>query len=287
MGATTIDYLGHTWNPLAMRCTPCSPGCEHCWHLRTAARLGNNPAVQNHKRAAYLGQTFMGESGPILDRKTLNEPLKRKKPTVYGTQFMGDIFHNEVSHRYVLAILSVISKCPHHTFLMLTKRANNMRDFFSYFHKDLKLDILPNLWLGVTICNQEEADEKIPILLQTPAAHRWVSYEPALGPIKIPGILDGCTRGTGSIFNCDEYCTVIGPCYYRLEGEWGIDFIVAGAETGPGARPADNEWFRDVRDQCIAAGVPYFQKKCTGPTPDDLNVRELPWKKGEPDGHKN
>ena len=195
---------------------------------------------------------YHNEGQPLMTHR-LDEPLHIKRPSRIGVQFMGDLFHNTVSHRHVLGVLSVIAKCPQHTFFILTKRVFNMSDFFTFYHKDLGLDILQNLWLGVTICNQPEADEKIPALLRTPAAHRWVSYEPVLGPIDF--------RESVTVFDNT------------------LDWVVAGAETGPGARPAENDWFRRVRDDCKAAGVPYFQKATTGPTPDDLQIREYP--KGE------
>ena len=98
---------------------------------------------------------------------------------------------------------------------------------------------LPNLWAGITVCNQQEADEKIPILLDTPAAHRWLSYEPALGPLEL--------LHHGSFT----------PCF----GQNGIEWVVSGSESGPGRRPTPHDNFRSLRDQCVDAGVDYFLKQ--------------------------
>jgi protein gp37 len=235
MSQTKIEYLDHVYNPLAMRCTPISVGCAKCWHLRMANRLaGRNKESYFKEINAYNG------SGPPVMTPRLNDPLKRKKPTVYGVQFMGDWMHESINPDHLRAILDVIIRCPQHTFLTLTKRPERLNN--------LIISRIENLWTGVTVCNQSEADEKIPILLNIPAAHRWVSVEPILGPV------------------------IIQEHYFK-----GISWVVCGCETGPGARNSYYKWYRSLRDDCKEAGIPYFQKRTTGPTPDDLTIRELPF----------
>lgn len=256
--ATKIEYVDETINPIqdkikgesgrGYHCAKCSPGCLHCYAERINDRFGNHLPFMNRNVEFMLVQS------------ELEKPLKWNKPRRIFIQSMGDLFHNNVSHKHFLAVMSVISKCPQHTFFMLTKRVFNMVDLLAFYQKVLhfeRLDIPKNLWLGVTVCNQEEADAKIPILLSITGFKKWISYEPALEPVDFQY----------SAFNGAD-------SLHSLEG---ISWIVAGAETGPGARPANDGWFRSVRDQCKRAGVPFFMKQTTRkPIPDDLMIREFP-----------
>lgn len=241
MNRTGIQYLDFSWNPLAMRCTPMSAGCANCWHLRMCKRHAANPKLSREMRDARAG------GPPALLFDELEAPLKRKKPARIGVQFMGDLFHEDVSDTDVLAVMSTIQDCPQHTFLILTKRPKRMREFFEWFYsypwEQLDDPPLMNLWLGVSVENQKAADERIPILLQTPAAVRWVSVEPMLEEIELHN-------------------------YFPVT----IDWIIAGAESGPGARPCKLEWVRSLKNQCVEAGVPFFYKQ--GPT-DFGDVRRI------------
>jgi protein gp37 len=268
MQKTNISYLTHTWNPIAMRCTPCSPGCEHCWHLRMAARLCKNPMIPEDERKALAGE------GPFVLREREFDTLKKlKKPSVIGVQFMGDLFHEDVPDEWIEKVYSVIHQEGQHTFVTLTKRPDRgLRWYYRpisecthtiigamqrfRFNNSFQLD---NLYLGVTVCNQPEADEKIFLLRQIPAEHRWVSLEPLLGPVRLPGILDGCTHARAP-FSCESYCSIPGPCHLRLTGESPFDLVVLGAETGPKARPMHPGWVQQVRDGCQASGVPFYFK---------------------------
>lgn len=255
MNHTNIDYLDYTWNPLAMRCTPVSEGCEHCWHIRMADRLAKNPAIPDDRRAAYAG-----EEAPILIGKELEAPLHLRKPSRIGVQFMGDLFHDDVAIDDLVDVFYVMAKAAAHTFLLLTKRPSRM---LSIFHGDLSSEFVRvfrsryqhhdpvritgnNLWLGITIENQARADERIPVLLQIPAAKRWVSIEPMLGAVDLRPYLH-----RGSFADPSE----IGKFYNPL------DWVVLGGETGPGARPMHPDWVRSVRDQCVGARVPFFFKQ--------------------------
>ena len=152
-----------------------------------------------------------------------------------------------------------MATCHTHTFQVLTKRPERMNIFITdwlpgaWGLATMSLRLLdkpiPNIWLGVSVENQATADERIPILLQTPAAVRFISYEPALGPVdfwKATGHADG------SFWHAPKFSWF---------NDSGLDWIIAGGESGPGARPAHPDWFRSVRDQCVEAGIPYFLKQ--------------------------
>jgi len=163
----------------------------------------------------------------------LAKPSARKKPAIIGVQFMGDLGHEKIPEIFLEAIFRKIHEAKQHTFLTLTKRPERLFDWMS-----LANDPLPNLWLGVSVENQCTADERIPILLQIPAARRFVSVEPMLEEIDLR--LDENGRH---------------PDY-----DWGIDLIICGPETGPRKRPFDVVWARSLRDQCAEAGTPFFYK---------------------------
>lgn len=242
MQKTGIEYLTHTWNPIAMRCTPCSPGCANCWHLRTADRLKNNPGLPDDERKALAGE------GPFIIReRELSAPLRTKKPAVIGVQFMGDLFHEDVPDSFIGKTWDTMASCPQHTFLVLTKRPDNM----VWMHQHMRLMCLDNVWHGATICNQPEADAKITDLLKVPGKH-FLSIEPMLGAIdSLPLCTKNCSAGFPE--------NTIGPCDKCTEGK--IDLVILGGETGHGSRPLHPDWVRSVRDQCIAAGVPFFFKQ--------------------------
>ena len=257
MNKTGIEYLDYTWNPIAMRCTPISEGCANCWHLKTAHRMSMNcPSFPLKIREAYAG-----ERGPVIIKERLNDPQKRKKLAQVGVQFMGDLFHDDVPFPWVDDVFSVFNLCPHHTFIVLTKRPGRMLEWYN------QVDILgwgagdynTNVWIGVTAENQERADERIPILLQIPAAVRFVSVEPMLGPVDISeylrcqycGYSISDTKLHGDHRLCKEY--IVEPNV--------LDWAICGGETGPGARPMHPDWARSLSDQCQAAGVPFFFKQ--------------------------
>lgn len=261
MNKTQIEYLDMSWNPIAMRCTPVSEGCTNCWHLRMADRLACNKQFSSELRAAYAG-----ESQPVLVESRLDDPRKRKKPTTMGVQFMGDLFHEDVSDESIADVWNVMVKCSQHTFLVLTKRPERMR-YWMRLHCgqfDATYTAPPkNIFLGVTVENQKRADERIPYLLQTPATVRFVSIEPMLGPVQLE--------------HARFWLTEPGP---------HLDWVITGGESSPGARPMHPEWARSVRDQCQDTGVPFFFKQGSAASwetykdfssfPHDLQIREFP-----------
>ena len=232
---------GATWNPIT-GCTKCSEGCAHCYAERMSKRLG--------------GRFGYPEDEPFsvtVHEDKLNEPLRWKKPRTVFVCSMGDLFHQDAPEVWIEYVWKIMHLAERHTFLVLTKRPERMLSFVSRFrnaHGDQV--IVPNVWLGVTAENQARADERIPLLLQCPAAVRFVSYEPALGPLY-----------------CEDYWGEPGV---------GLDWIVCGGETGPGGRTMDPYWAREMRDQCYEVGVPFFFKQMSNkaPIPDDLLIREWP-----------
>ncbi len=187
MQKTGIDYLTHTWNPIAMRCTPISPGCANCWHLTVCDNHAKNPIFSDSVRSAKAGLT-----PPVLYGKMLSSrPLRpEEKPYMVGLQFMGDLFHDDVPGAFVDKIWLAINDMQQHKFLLLTKRPENMLGYFTHRHS-----VLPNLWPGVSCENQEWADKRIPELLKIPAAVRWLSIEPLLSEINIKKYLTCGTVG--------------------------------------------------------------------------------------------
>lgn len=257
MQKTKIEYLTHTWNPIAMCCTPVSAGCANCWHLRMAHRMAfNHNTISLTRAGAY------GGGNPILVEDELSAPLRLRKPARIGVQFMGDLFHENITNEMISKIVCKMTVAIKHTFFILTKRPERMFKFYTH-PQPWPTAKLPNVWLGVSVEDQKTADERIPLLLQTPAAHRWVSYEPALGPVDFTALAheENFTRRDGkwTLFSnaltgersTSPYSGVTGP---------KLDWLVMGGETGSRARPMHPDWARSVRDQCHAAGTPLFFK---------------------------
>lgn len=251
MNKTKIEYLDYTWNPLAMRCSPVSGGCKNCWHIAMAKRLAKNPMVDDDLRKVYTGD---GPPAEVADE--LEAPLHLKRPSRIGVQFMGDWMHPDVSPNMIDDMLEVMAATPQHIYLTLTKRPENFEGKIYGVTEDRPIralgggDYLPNLWLGVSVENQETADQRIPDLLRTMTAHRWLSVEPILGEIDIEAYLSE---------DPDINPPMIMP-----------DWVICGGETGPGARPLHPDWVRSLRDQCQDTGIPFFFKGWGEWAPDCL-----------------
>lgn len=263
MKTNNIGWCDDTINPI-VGCSKCSPGCDNCYAERFAARLAKNPATAK-KYAGVVDENgkWTGKINFCASKNGNDMPLDapgKNKRVFVGS--MSDFFHPNVSDDTRDVIFAFIL-CDHirpkpkgHTFMILTKRAKEMRDYFSIgraivprWWGDVEPDEvvtwpLPNLWLGVTVCNQAEADAKIPVLLDIPAARRFVSIEPMLGPVDLNG--------------CEFLCKAWSQGQATL-GTY-LDWVICGGETGPGARPMHPEWARSLRDQCVAAGVPFYFK---------------------------
>lgn len=282
---TKIEWTEKTWNPI-VGCSIVSPGCTNCYAMRFAGtRLANNSATPH-----YAGTTVLSKAGPVWTGKlalaperTLLEPLRRKKPTMYFVNSMGDLFHEDCSDQWIDRVFAVMALCPQHTFQVLTKRSRRMLQYFTWQRGDEPIPgpaswileearslsgtgwnltewPLPNVWLGVSAERQQEADERIPDLLDTPAAVRFVSAEPLLGPIDFARL----SQGEHQIDALQSYiATPLGGGIVEHEptDTPSLDWVIVGGESGPGARPMHPDWARSIRDQCQAAGVPFFFKQ--------------------------
>ena len=207
-------YKGETWNPVT-GCTPCSPGCDNCWAQSMLRRYKQPTAVTCHP-------------------ERLDRPLHWKAPRFIGVCYMGDLFHPNVPGEFHGNVWRTMVECRQHIFLLLTKRAEGMR-FAAQMWQDYR-GIAPNVWCGVTVCNQPEADEKVEILRGTPAAKRVVSAEPQLERID-----------------------------WALTELDGIDWLIKGCESGPGARGFDLWWAKHARATCESSHVAYYLKQIPDP----------------------
>ena len=263
---------GETYNPVT-GCTKISPGCKNCYAERMSKRLRGR-----------FGYPQDDPFAVTLHEDKLNLPLKWQKPRTVFVCSMGDLFHEDVPFKYIDRIWRRMDATPQHTYMVLTKRPARLLEYWAYRAERSRADSLAfsNVILGVTVENQDHED-RIPLLLQCPAAKRFVSYEPALGAVDfrpwMPCVTCGNSGKVGYSSDTAEDCPDCKgmSVYQAMEGAF-LDYVIAGAETGPGARPADPAWFRSVRDQCAGAGVPFFMKAVSGkgPVPDDLMIREWP-----------
>jgi len=300
MGANTrIEWTNATWNPIT-GCAKVSQGCKHCYAERDWARLQHLPS--------YRGRAF---TDVACHPERLDQPLRWTRPRLIFVNSMSDLFHPDVPDSFIDQVFAVMALAPKHTFQVLTKRAERMRSYLSDPHAEERIGQaeaefaklsdfyklkagasnvhvgcrrhlpLPNVWIGVTVEDQAAADERIPLLLDTPAAVRWISAEPLLGPVDLRHINDGkefneidcltpwtweqevdAWRGLSATWESDfsdwyngTKVDAIGPMHNKL------DWVVVGGESGPKARPMHPEWARSLRDQCAAAGVPFLFKQ--------------------------
>lgn len=282
-----IEWTDATWNPV-LGCDKISPGCKNCYAIKTAWRLQHNPNPKVAK--AFEGLTVIQGGQPnwtgrvnfVPDR--LDEPLGWRKPRNIFVNSQSDLFHEGIDFSQIAAIFGVMAASPWHTYQVLTKRPARMLEFFRWIvkgdvsHPEVRgctlamaqilrhraamiagpgargeIDWpLPNVWLGVSVEDQQYADERIPLLLQTPAAVRWISAEPLLGPVDL------------LLTSRRDLIADLPQSQYRgsvLDGRPRVDWVVSGGESGPNARPMHPDWARSLRDQCKAAGVPFFFKQ--------------------------
>lgn len=271
---TKIEWAEESWNPTT-GCDRVSPGCDNCYALTLAKRL------KAMGQARYQADGDPRTSGPgfalTTHADTLDLPFTWRKPRRVFVNSMSDLFHDAVPDWFIANVFAVMACAPQHTFQLLTKRHGRMRSLLNSpeFHRliahvspmyagsnpDLAQDYvtttwpLPNVWLGVSVEDQKRADLRVPALLGTPAAMRWLSCEPLLGPVN----LDEVARSD----NPDGGWSAIASLGHGEQPRIGvgIDWVVVGGESGPSARPMDPDWPRALRDQCVAAGVPFFFKQ--------------------------
>jgi protein gp37 len=277
MGKTSIEWTDASWNPI-VGCTEVSPGCANCYAARLAAsRLAHVPAYKGlaiiPPNEAVRGQRHVRWTGKVRWlRERRDEPKRWKKARRIFVCDMGDLFHEDVKDEWIEHVMTVFMDCKRHTFQVLTKRPERM---FAWFSKEWKIHghwakPLPNVWLGVSVENQHFAFERIPLLLDTPAAVRFLSCEPLLGPLDLTCNLssDGVRPdGIRTNFLTGQWWDHTGYEQTRNENNphgfprQKLDWVICGGESGPHARPMHPDWARSLRDQCQAAGVPFFFKQ--------------------------
>ncbi len=308
---SAIEWTMRTWNCL-IGCSKKSKGCMNCYAIRVAWRLMHNPNPKIAKR--YEGVVERDSAGRLnwtgrinFDDEVLMMPLRWRTPSRIFVNSESDIFHRNVKRDWIDRMFAVMALCPQHTFQLLTKEAQTAFEYLSDPETPLRIGDasyndhgvlftgdpecvsedfpylewpLPNVWMGVSTEDQETADKRIPYLLKTPAAVRWISAEPLLGPVDVERFLDplgfqcidpDCTHRYLPFVNEDDYetltadndpiCLDCGQVGTWTGYEPGLDWVVAGGESGPGARPMHPDWALSLRDQCTAAGVPFFFKQ--------------------------
>jgi protein gp37 len=310
---SAIEWTDATWNPLR-GCSRVSAGCQHCYAERVASRF-SGPGMPYE---GLIHPTTRGWNGQVrLVPEVLDQPLRWRRPRRIFVNSMSDLFHESMSDENIDQVFGVMWAClysryeqPGHVFQVLTKRPARMLEYLQQDRRrqwaqaaanyggGLDPDGIydqtlyfegphPRIWLGVSVENQAAADERIPLLLKAPAAVRWLSCEPLLGPVDLEPWLEwpdgGCELPDGRYFGCagcetegrDCKCPLARGTFHIEEGppdqegcpEWmqcerrTLDWVVIGGESGAGARPMHPVWARSLRDQCAAAGVPFFFKQ--------------------------
>jgi protein gp37 len=252
-----IEWTDATWNPVR-GCIKVSPGCANCYAETFAERfrgVSGHPYEQGFDLRLVPGK--------------LTEPLSWKKPRRVFVNSMSDLFQDGVPDDYIAKVFAVMAETPRHTYQVLTKRPERMHAFMVGMSRALNGGVydpfadkafgrwpLPNVWLGVSVENQHFADERIPLLLQTPAAIRFISAEPLLGPLF--GLDQWLTGGADNRPYWTAHCPVDERGFAQIPG---LDWVIVGGESGPGARPFDVAWARSIVQQCKAAGVSCFVKQ--------------------------
>ncbi|HEX5933482.1 MAG TPA: phage Gp37/Gp68 family protein [Pseudorhizobium sp.] len=298
---TKIEWTDATWNPIT-GCAVVSPGCTNCYAMKLAGtRLRNHPSRAGLTKDTKAGPVWTGEVR--FNEKTLLDPLRWKRPRMIFVVAHGDLFSEAVPDEWIDRIFAVMALCPQHTFQVLTKRPERMRDYLTTKLRQHRIAAsqvelpdpapptgrwphlpMPNVWLGVSVEDQKRADERIPDLLATPAAIRWISAEPLLGPINLRRIRIAPDHHT-VIDALDGYAMVDTPGRERERAM--LDWVVAGGESGTCARPSQPDWFRSLRGQCATASVPFLFKQWGNhrPCSDASGPYMLPCSKAEAGRH--
>jgi protein gp37 len=283
---SAIEWTDATWNPVT-GCDRISPGCDNCYALTLAARLKRmgQPRYQRDGDPRTSGPGF----GVTLHWDKLAEPASWRRPRMVFVNSMSDLFHKDVPDEFIRRVFLTMGTCREHTFQVLTKRPKRMRRFMEKCYPEtVALDYddagrpvvvpLPNVWLGTSIESRTYVD-RADHLRATPAAVRFISAEPLLGPL-LPNLIDysghrhlerydcaepGCDLDALYVFDdqpvCDDHAT---EASLDLDG---IDWLIVGGESGQGHRPMDAEWVRDLRDAAQASGTAFFFKQWGGRTP--------------------
>jgi protein gp37 len=277
---THIEWCDATWN-IITGCSVVSAGCKHCYAMKLAGtRLQHHPSRAGLTTSTAAGPVWNGQVR--FNEQWLSQPLAWRRPRRIFVCAHGDLFHESVPDDWIDQVFAVMAVADWHTFQVLTKRAARMRAYLcdpatvrriaailakclettarcalqAYLtddrvHDDLEGFQLPNVWLGVSVEHQEAADARIPDLMATPAAVRWISAEPLLGPVNLVPFLSRIT-----------HVAELRPgAVHQAEWTNALAWVVAGGESGAGARPMHPDWARSLRDQCAAAGVAFMFKQ--------------------------
>lgn len=257
MTKTKIEWTDAVWNPVT-GCTKVSPGCDNCYAERITERFHGPGSFAEVK----------------LHDDKLDAPLRWRKPRMVFVNSMSDLFHDSIPDEFIARVWAVMAATPQHTYQILTKRHGRMRSLLGK-GADHMLSLLgppagatnhapwplPNVWLGVSVEDQKRARLRIPALLETPAAVRFLSCEPLLGPVNLDDV-DGLSTLAPDWAGSPYPGAGTGARHPLL------DWVIAGGESGPGARPMHQAWARVLRDQCRSAGVPFFFKQWGQWAPD-------------------
>jgi protein gp37 len=268
---TQIEWTDATWN-IITGCSVVSNGCKNCYAMKLAGtRLKDHPSRK--------GLTIDTKNGPVwngevrFNQQWLDQPLRMSKPRLIFVCAHADLFHENVPDEWIRSVFGVMAQSRQHTFQVLTKRPERMRDLLAKWQREgLTLregcgSVLPNVWLGVSVEDQKAANERILLLLDTPAAVRWISAEPLLGKINLTKC-GNANRQVNALTGTETRGNPISS--FGVSGfdesvlyNWlpKLDWVVVGGESGPSARPMHPDWARSLRDQCDAAGVPFLFKQ--------------------------
>lgn len=259
---TKIEWAQESWNPIT-GCSKVSAGCRNCYAERMARRLAGRhgyPPAPNHFDVT-------------LRPERLGQPLKWKKPRTVFVCSMSDLFHEDVHYSYIYNVWRIMTNCQAHTFIVLTKRAGRMSKIVNGLISSGEFSVAPNIWGLVSVEDQDQT-WRIDELMKSPFVVRGVSVEPMLGLMDLRRYL-WC-------LDCEEEAAPCEPCL--KSGQYDgpkLDWVIAGGESGPGARPTHPDNFRSLRDQCQAAGVAYFFKGWGAwkPYPNDGRFGPVPSKR--------
>lgn len=270
MSKSKIEWTDASWNPTT-GCTKVSAGCKNCY----AKDVWEN-RFSKMPHTVYFGRKFEDVQ---CHPERLEVPLHWRRGRRIFVDSMSDLFHDAVPEDFIDQVFGVMALCPQHTFQVLTKRSNRMREYLSANHRAAYVEgrakriarehgnpipagrmlrwPLPHVWIGVSVEDQDTADARIPLLLETPAAVRWLSIEPLLGAINLrriaPRYFAARANALTGIWDWED-----GPMTRETPS---LDWVVVGGESGQNARPMHPEWARSLRDQCKAAGVAFNYKQ--------------------------
>ena len=239
-GPGKIEWTDWSWSIV----TGCSKLCPYCY-------------------AAAMARRFRRSFEPTCHPERLGEPGKLRQPSKIFVASAGDLFDPAIPFDFVAQVWQAMWQAPQHTYQILTKQPARMREFVTKWYSETsgmatrQQDFYSHVWLGTTITNQADADERIPELLQTPAAVHFVSVEPMLGAVDLTAI---------------DYDEILAAFAWQGRIAW----VIVGAQTGPRAIPPQRDWVESLREQCQRAGVPYFEKGSIAKVVDRPLVQEWP-----------